>query len=84
MPFNHVLTGLKTGRTGVGAVKMLQLMESRPQQGRVDKIIEEECRRLFYLLHPHSSYFQQNPLLIFGEEKSRGPKQGLKVLSSDQ
>ena len=65
---------------------MLQLMESRPQQGRVDKIIEEEGNVgvCFIYCHPHFSYFQQNPLLIFGEEKSRGPKQGLKVLSSDQ
>ena len=65
---------------------MLQLMESRPQQGRVDKIIEKEgnvgvCSIYFILILP---FFQQNPLLIFGEEKSRGPKQGLKVLSSDR
>ena len=65
---------------------MLQLMGSRPQQGRVENIIGEEvnvgvCSSI--LLHPHSSFFQQNPLLIFGEEKSRGPKQGLKVLSMD-
>ena len=65
---------------------MLQLMESRPQQGRIDKIVEKEgnvgvCSIYYILILP---FFQQNPLLIFGEEKSRGPKQGLKVLSSDQ
>ena len=53
----EVLADLKTGRTGVGAVKMLQLMESRPQQGRVDKVIEEDgnvgvCSTSSFLLFP--------------------------------
>lgn len=51
---------------------MLQLMESRPQQGRVDKIIEEEgnvgvCSIYYILILPISS----KTLFSSLEKKSR-------------